>query len=102
MSKLENDFTIYVRANGDTTTSLIDTGDGIFSSISPLALKENGIINVSVSANFGEQRGMIIRFTNNGIDTDFSITQLGLFTGSLTADNTVVTVDNNIITADIT
>lgn len=97
VSNQENEFTITAQANGDTIIALIDIGDGIFSSINPIALKGNGSINVTVNANVEMERRMIIRFTNNGVDTDFSITQLRR---SITADNNLITADSTEVTSD--
>ena len=101
VSNEENEFTITLQGSGTTTVSVIDNGYGIFSSVSPLNVKDNGFVNITVNSNNGQLRTQTIRFTNNGIDTDFSLTQKELLLPPFTADNTIITADNNILTADI-
>jgi hypothetical protein len=92
-------FTITIQASGTTTVSVVDNGYGIFSTVTPLIVKDNGFVTVTVSQNNGAIRTQNIRFTNNGIDTDFTLTQESKFT-SIRFDSGIITFDNGFLTFD--
>jgi len=92
-------FTITIQASGTTTVSVVDNGYGVFSTVTPLIVKDNGFVTVTVNQNNGAIRTQNIRFTNNGIDTDFTLTQESKFT-SIRFDSGIITFDNGFLTFD--
>ena len=102
VSSLGEEIQSTIYNNGQTTLSLVDEGDGIFTSIVG-ATTFSGVTTKTFIVqpnNTGAQRVMSI-LCDNGIETfKITILQNGSQTGGITFDSTQITFDNNIITFD--